>query len=179
MINLVTISDFTGDYYLNPNQMDITKRLDAFITDRQLEHLVDLMGVEVYNSFEDDGNGVPTQARYINLLNGERGYTDFYGDKRNYLGLKSFLVPFIFSEWLMNDDFFNTNAGTVKKNQKNSQGYDKVNLYRVSAKRWNTGIKYYNEAFDYMYTNIVSYPCFSDYFKRKDVKGLFVRQTIQ
>ena len=87
----ITISDFVGEYQLSVQNHDTFVSVIESVSEKIL---TSLLGCQLYDDFIDD---ITTNEHYQKLRDGEN-YTNSQQITLKYKGIKSFLVPFIYSE---------------------------------------------------------------------------------
>jgi len=174
--NILQITDFVGRYAIAQNEFLDDNSLEI-IHELEYNLFIDLLGAELYNEFVDDlVDGVPQTQKWLNFLNGAT-YTDCYGCVRNYLGVKSFLVPLVYSEFIQSSKNFNSNLGLVTPKSENSNKTSEFDIRQKVYKSHNEGVRYYDECYLFLYTYDADYPNFYDFFKKKTVKGFYNKIT--
>jgi hypothetical protein len=177
--NLLTNSDFTGRYRI-PLDTGKESAFNDTITEVQYKILIDLMGYPIYKEFETGLAVVPTpEARWTNLRDGVE-YTDYCGYLNNWRGLVYMLVPFVWVEWVENENYKVSTLGNLAsltiKNGVGATDYQwKNKLHEIR----NEGVKRYNEAFTFMYTNINDYLDFTTFFVDKRFKQIISKSAIR
>ena len=180
---LVTISDFVGAYRLPTFNSDFhTKVFNPFVVEFQEKILIDLMGAYMFADFRDDFSGsVPQSTKYLNLLNGvEKLFQSlFCCDYKIYKGLKIMLCYYLYAEFIITNEYRDTQSGLVKKNKENSTSVNEIELLKRHYSRYNQFVEYYNDTFDYMIANEDLFPEFEIYTVAKKLKGVIETRTIQ
>lgn len=172
MLNLLSLSDFDSIYTIPTtgfNDSDVLK----FINNEEYNILIDLFGDEIYNDFEAN----LTEQKYIDLLNG-RTYTNcFSGLIKNYLGLKKLLVPLIYSRFVIENQKRLSVTGLLQNDNENSAVVSNTDLLIKSYSAQNEGVRYYNEAFNYLYSNLNDFQGFECYHKKYVPKAFYQSYT--
>lgn len=181
MINIVSISDFSGRFFLSENEYN-SQQLQDIINEYTKSMLVDLLGIELYDDFFSDlqtGLGTPTQERWVKFLNGEiftpYGLSSEY--RVEYQGVKAHLVPLIYAK-LMRDPSYTSDLGFVDGE---TDGASRLNLLRTknkADKAWNEGLLRRIRCFRYLYTFREIYEDFELYYVKYDSKGTIKKQTL-
>lgn len=152
MANFTTVSDYVNKFEIHTNGVNTTKLTD-YITRYEASYLVDLFGVELYNSWRADiDGGVPDP---LNLFL----FDPFYYQDCIILksrGIKDMLLGFIYFEFLKDLKTQQTISGGVKIKGENSTkaGYTNV------QQRYNESIDTYDAIRDYCIIKCSDYPTF-------------------
>lgn len=175
--NLVDIDDFKGKYYLKlPTQ--ITNAFDVIIQEVQYNILIDLMGFPIYNEFETGLGIVPIPSQWTDLRDGTT-YTDYCSYLNNWQGLKYMLIPFIWTEWIENEQFKISGLGMITGKPENS---DMASDFQWKTKLHdfkNEAIKRYREAYSFMYSNLEDYNDFTTFYKQKRLNQIIAKGSIR
>jgi len=176
--NILILNDFDGIYTI-PSHEFLNDRTLAIIHDYEYRHLRDLLGAELYNEFTTDlVNGVPTTQKWTDFLDGKE-YLSINGCMLNYEGIKSFLVPLVWADYILHAQNYQTNIGNVLPGAENATNTGDFNLNRISNDAWNVGIEKYNECYMYLWTNISDFQHFEIYFRKKLQRGLYNKITVR
>ncbi len=172
MNNFVTILDFTGRYAL-PDQGFAIDNFNALITDLQYELLINVLGIDLYTDLETN----PTDQKWIDFITGAI-FIDYTGCNQKYLGIKSVLVPFIYSIFVESNQNQVLNTATVKANNQNSTITNIFDLLKIVYKSWNSFIEKYYFLYAFLDANCSNYPDFENYFKRRTKKGFIEKYSL-
>lgn len=173
MNNIVTITDFKGKYAISVSEYALDTFND-FIAEEQYDLLIDMLGADLYNDF----NTNPTNARWQNLLNGVT-YTDYNGYTQNWRGLKTLLVPYIYSKFTLENYKKQVQSGVVKPKFENSEPLNERERKEVAYEAWNNFTKIWYECYNFLYTNSSTYTDFECFFKQKYQKSLVILTGIK
>lgn len=119
-----------------------------------------LLGDDVYIALiaDLDANNLPQTTKYINLINGKT-YTDNSGEETTFLGLRKMLTYFVYSAWIKDNMFQESELGTIQTMGENSIKVLQKQVNRRGNKRWNKGADYYDrEVYDYLLFNQSDFP---------------------
>lgn len=167
MNNIVTSQDFKGRYNLALTDFG-EPVFNDFITEEQLNLLINILGVELYNDF----NTLPLASKWTSFKNGVTGYTDTDGEKRNWQGLKYLMIPYIYSKWIDFQNVAQSQLGTIKPKFENADPAQAVSRKRIEYDAWNEFVSRQKECYAYLWANESSFTDFDFYFKidkRKDI----------
>lgn len=104
-----------------------------------------------------DTNNLPTSQKYIDLING-KNYTNS-GDNTGFIGLRKMLTYFVYSAWIKDNMFQESDLGTIQTKGENSIKIMQKQVRARANKRYNTGSDYYNkEVYDYISYNQNDFP---------------------
>ena len=154
MSTILSISDFTGEYYIanNPRAND---NISSIIASKENEYLVNLLGIdEAINFTTDLVSGVPVNANYLNIYNPfEEVVTDcLYGyrivnqsDKiSRSKGLKETLKGLIYYDIISRDNYKHSLTGVIVNNNDNSNVLTASETVRFAESKRNNVIESYN-----------------------------------
>jgi hypothetical protein len=103
MINLIDKDDFSIPYQVVAGSTALETRLDDIITQYQRAYLIDILGDEEYNKFENDfSGGVPQSQEWIDFLDGATYTKESVSGITltiNYLGIKPVLAKLIYKDY--------------------------------------------------------------------------------
>ena len=173
MDNIITISNFEGRYSLSVTTYG-TETLNDFITQYQYDLLIDMLGTELYNTYNNDD----TLAAWLALKNGSTGYTDYCGYVRNWRGLADLMVPYIFSHYIIFNSKKAVQSGSVKPKFQNADVLSEFQLKQMAYQAWNDFVNKWNECYNFLYTNNSTYTDFELHFKQKYNQGIIVKGQI-
>jgi hypothetical protein len=152
-------SDFKGKFEIHQGMYDLNN-IDAYIEKYELRYLVELLGVDLFNSFFADANAqpnhIPTDPFYkyicepFKFQNGMQYWEILFS-----YGMKEMLLGFVYFEYMKDYITANTLAGTVTQKSENSNGAT-TTLYG----KYNDAVKTYQAIQYYILYNSGSYPTF-------------------
>ena len=119
-----------------------------------------LLGYKEYNDLINDLdiNNLPTTQKYIDLINGKT-YINNSGDEVNFLGLRKLLTYFVYSHWIVDNNFQESDLGTIQTLGENSIKTTVKQTNQIMYKRFNKGVDFYNgETYDYLLFNQNQFP---------------------
>jgi len=153
----VTISDFVGKYQLPQDYNQ--EKLNEIITKQEKKLLVDLLGYSEYTNFLAN----ITEQIWIDFKDG-KDYTNTTTNQLvNYLGIKPFLIGFIYFHYIADIDY--RTSGYGQDNTENARQFTtnekKLELY----KRYNEAVDYYHDALKFLLNDIATYPNVTSKFK--------------
>lgn len=137
--NIVDIDDLDGRYATSTNKYS-DEKFDRFVTQEQYDLLIDILGAELYNTYDDDN----TNVDWVALLDGET-YTDCAGYVQNWQGLKYLMKPFIQSRWVESDHLKAVQSGLAKTEVENAVVATEYERKDYAYRRWNQFIDRYYE----------------------------------
>ena len=149
MASIVTTADFTGKYDISSNNFT---KLEDYIEDYEKAYLIDLLGIALYDLF------------IANI-------TDTIYQKLVDMDLLKMLKGFIYFEYLRDEKFKATTAGTLKIASEISKetSFSETKIYEV----YNTSVKIYNDIQDHIeYEQSSDYPTYKG--KDKDITSPFI-----
>lgn len=113
----VTASDFNLKPYNIPNLDAVVNTFQAYANKKEKEALKSLLGLTLYEAFIDGLNEDYPEQRWLDLRDGAQ----YQYSLRTYewVGMNEMLVPFVFSEWVRDDDSILTGVGTGKSKTEN------------------------------------------------------------
>ena len=158
MLNFYTYSNFVGKINLDLSDGNIQSQFDSFAVDEGEEILRDLLDDDLYAQLiaDLDSDNNPKTTKFINLVNGE-DYERPNGKTVNYDGLKKMLRYFVYAAWLEWTWSDNVGTGQFLNQNENSERVNRADLRKVWSKRYNEGVRLYNEAFRYINDNYTTY----------------------
>ncbi|CAB4151175.1 hypothetical protein UFOVP597_4 [uncultured Caudovirales phage] len=155
----VNSTDFIGKFEIHQGMYDVAN-IDAYIQKYELRYLVELLGVDLYNSYYLDANAqidhIPLNPLFKFLYDPFQYQLNMqYWTILYSYGIKEMLLGFIYFEY--NKDFItaNTLAGNVTQKSENSEG-----AFLTIYGKYNDAIKTYRAIQDYILFNSGSYPTF-------------------
>lgn len=113
----VTASDFARKEYSIPNLDSVINSFNSFIERREKEALKSLLGLTLYDSFIDGLDEDYPEERWLALKNGARYM--YNGKEYEWVGMKELLIPYVYSEWVANDETILTGVGTGQSKTEN------------------------------------------------------------
>ena len=151
--------DFKGKFEIHQGMYDLNN-IDFYIEKYELRYLVEMLGVELYNSYYADANAqpdhIPTDPLFKFIYEPFQYQDSFQGYDILYsYGIKEMLLGFVYFEYQKDLITQNTLAGTVTQKSENSNGAT-ITLYG----KYNDAVKTYQAIQYYILKNSGSYPQF-------------------
>jgi len=174
MSTILSISDFTGEYYI-ANNPRANNTIESIIASKENEYLINLLGIDEAINFTNDlVNGTPISTNYLNIFNPfEEVVTEcLYGyrkldqsDKINRSkGLKETLKGLIYYDIISRDNYKHTLTGVVTNNNDNSSILTASETVRFAESKRNNIIESYNliskkikDLEIYLYSDLIEY----------------------
>ena len=157
--NITDINDYIGYTALAPSPLANDPSFGNFVFDIEKRILrgdgytdCGLLGDQVYIALlaDLDADNNPQTQKYIDLINGVN-YLDSNGQITIFSGIKKMLTLFVYSEYIKNNAYQQTIAGTVQPEIINSIIAERKELDHRAHQRWNNGVTMYNgEVYDYI-----------------------------
>jgi hypothetical protein len=153
---ILQTSDFVGEYKISTSRFS---ELDKYIEKYEKYYLLRLMGKDLYDLFIADLTGttpqVPQTTRFINIFEP----FDIIPNLSNGLviseGIKVMLIQFIYFQYIINTNDFNTISGQVQSSNENSTNNSyKGNIIEV----YNKAIDNYRNIQEYIESDSLTYP---------------------
>jgi hypothetical protein len=148
---LVLNTDMKGYKALSISNAD-EEDFNAIALDTQNFVSTELLGDELYNDFSSDidtGSGVPTEQKYLDLLNGVT-WTEIVNEDdltqnviHNNKGLKNAWNYFVYREWLNQVPFVSNFTGKKTNNSINGETLSRQSLNVETQNRYNKGVDVY------------------------------------
>ena len=172
---VILYTDMIGYKSLSIPSTDNYEDFNAIALDTQNNVANELLGAELYNAFSTDldaGSGTPTEAKWLDLLNGVTWTNVDENDPTNNIihnnkGLKFAWKYFVYREWLNQAPFVSNFTGKSVNNAINGIPLDRQSLNVETENRYNQGVEIYEtvrtflnyyEDYDVAYTSIVESP---------------------
>ena len=153
---LITFSDFEPYRELTGN-LDVTERLNPYITQAQNFDLKQLMGNQFYTDLVNNSS----DQNYQDLLNG--GDYVYNNLTYSFTGLKAVIVMFAYARFLANQNINVTRFGVVFKNNNDvSERVDTKTLQAAISNAKEQAIAYWNECEEFLCNNSTDYPLWGD-----------------
>jgi hypothetical protein len=171
--NIITTLNMVGWYSLEFNDYN-TDQFNSFVTDEQYQLLIEMLGVELYNTYST----TPTTTAWVNLRDGVNGYTNYEGYIKNWNGLAYLLTPFIFYKYMELNEFKQSITGTIIAENENSVKASEYQRKQVMYRAWNEFVKRWYECFDFLYTYNSTYTDFDLWFREKKCKLIINKGSI-
>lgn len=148
----VTASDFQKPYNI-PNLNAVVNTFPTYVEKKEKEALKSLLGLTLYESFVDGLDTDYPEERWINL---REGHQYIYKSKTyEWVGMKELLVPYIYSEWVRDDDSILTGVGTAKSKTENAQRLKPLrkisDAYNDYARIAGNGCEHKNTLYGFLY----------------------------
>lgn len=154
---LVTKSDFVGKYSLVKS---INDKIDVFIEEYEEQILVDLLGQDLFDLFQNDLVAkVPQTDIYLAIYNKFTEYDNNFAYTST--GMKKLVLSLIYFEMSRDNSQKNTQVGTVKNVTEVSESLSPTYLFKI----YNEGIKNYKAIQRYILDNLSDYPDFKGIVK--------------
>lgn len=128
-MSIVKNTDFTKGRFKIPNATDIApdsdlignkSELGEFIEEFEEEALILTLGYTLYAEFKTQLD--PSNSN--GLIDGaDQKWDDLLNGKENYFGLKKLLVPYIYFQFLENDESQYSGTGVIKESTKGARSY--------------------------------------------------------
>jgi len=133
---------------INPNTPTAVDNLQSFIDKYEKILLVDVLGIEQYNTLID--NQSQTSGIWFDLINGKEY------ENKVWEGLKPLIASFVFCKYLENDKSYYTGVGMERSKAENSIS---VNPTEKIVEVWNSFIEMYQGSFncDYRFLQPIFY----------------------
>jgi len=155
----VNSTDFVGKFEIHQGMYD-TANIDDYIEKYELRYLVELLGVDLYNSYYANAvnqpNHVPTDPLFLFIFNKfeYQNGMQYWNILYSY-GIKEMLLGFIYFEYNKDLITANTLAGVVTQKSENSSGA-MTTIYG----KYNDAVKTYRAIQNYILYNSGSYHTF-------------------
>lgn len=177
---LTEITEYVEPYVLPRYTGQDLINFNDFNKDLQYDILLKLMGAYMYVDFANDfQSGIPQSQKYLNLLNGVNLYNNLSSCcNEQYLGLRPMLISLIWAEYTLHRQNKETRAGTKVQHTNNSKQINQTEIQKRYYIAWNKGVKFYNDAYNYMFTNCDQYPEFITCHQPLKIKGFLNRDNI-
>tara|TARA_R110002167_G_scaffold142042_1_gene330608 strand:+ start:46 stop:588 length:543 start_codon:yes stop_codon:yes gene_type:complete len=154
MSTILSISDFTGEYYI-ANNPRANNNIESIIASKENEYLINLLGIDEAINFTNNlVNGIPTNANYLIIYNPFEevvkeclyGYRHLDQSDRiqRSKGLKETLKGLIYYDILSRDNYKHTLTGVVVNNNDNSNVLTASEAVRFAESKRNNIIESYN-----------------------------------
>ena len=140
----ITISDFVGEYQLSVQNHDTFVSVIESVSEKIL---TSLLGCQLYDDFIDD---IATNEHYQKLRDGDN-YTNSQQITLKYKGIKSFLVPFIYSVICGNVGLA-TQRGMIIPVSDNAESVNEFSAKIKSIRIYNKAVSLYANCYSYLYT---------------------------
>lgn len=133
---------------INPNNPTAVDNLQSFIDKYEKILLVDVLGIEQYNTLID--NQSETSGVWFDLINGKEY------ENKVWAGLKPLIASFVFCKYLENDKSYYTSVGMERSKAENSIS---VNPTEKIVEVWNSFVEMYQGSFncDYRFLQPIFY----------------------
>lgn len=153
---LVQLSDFNANYRTLSQSNYNTGNLEQHISDAQFVDVQKLMGIDFFNDLLRND----TQAIYQTLLNGG----DYTYNNKTYtnVGLKSVIVFYAYSRYLMFGSNVQTPFGLVQKQGNNSQEISFAEKKTMSKMNEQTAYNYWENVRLFIERNKTDYPLWKE-----------------
>ena len=154
--NITKLSDYVGFVNL-PKVNSIASFFDSLVnvTERTVLSGVycsdGLLGKKIYTELiaDLDANNTPQTQRFIDLVTGKTYNKN--GIDRIFVGIKTMLTYFVYSEFLKTMQFVETGTGLAELLHENSKNVSRKEINYRSHLRWNRGVDIYNgEAYQFL-----------------------------
>lgn len=139
----ITIADFVGEYQLSVQNHDTFVNVVESVSE---SILLTLLGCQLFDDFIDD---IDTNEHYQHLRDGEN-YINSQNITLKYKGIKSFLVPFIYSEICGNVGLA-TQVGMIIPVADNSENVNEFSAKIKSMRIYNKAVSLYANCYSYLY----------------------------
>lgn len=154
MSTILSIDDFTGEYYI-ANNPRANNNITSIIASKENEYLVNLLGIDEAINFTNDlVGGVPVNTNYLTVYNPfEEVVTGcLYGFRRvndsdkiqRSKGLKETIKGLIYYDIISRDNYNHTLTGVVSNNNDNSTMLTAAETVRFAEIKRNNVIESYN-----------------------------------
>jgi hypothetical protein len=161
MPDIVRTSDFsTGDFKIASNRLT-TPDIAVFITQREREYLVRLLGAELYGLFYADLVGTPLQpaaARFTEIF--DPNQWDLSCGIRISNGMKYMLQGVVYFHYVKDTNAYHTITGMVESANENS-AQDKARGAQIIIQKYSQALETYSAIQDYIKDNLATYPEFN------------------
>lgn len=162
-MSIVQTSDFsTGKYKLAINRFT-SSDVEAFITQREREYLIKLLGAELYALFLEDLSGtpsVPNDQRFTTIFNAGAWDYDTYNPTISE-GIKEMLKGVVYYHYVKDNSAYHTITGLVSNNNENSTPETNEKGAQYIILLYSRAMETYAAIQRYITENIDDYPEFN------------------
>jgi hypothetical protein len=148
----VSTSDFVMPYVV-PNIDRLGTTFNDFATSKELEALIKVIGVRLTLDFVNGIQMPVPDQRWLDLRDGKT--FQHFGTERLYRGVKSVVLPYIYSRWIRFNHAHFTGVGTAVADAENAQ---KISSEYVEAQFYNEASEASEEMQRFIESNISDYP---------------------
>lgn len=155
---LVLKADMVGYKSLTVSNSDLVN-FNPIALDTQNNVSRELLGDKLFGLFSNDldgGSGVPTEQKWLDLLNGVTWTDTMNNDDSDddvdhiTLGLKAAWDYFVYREWLNQNQFSNTFVGKSVNATENSTRLDRQQMNIEAENRYNQGVEIYRTIMEFV-----------------------------